>query len=691
MKRFRKAIALVSTLLLLGSGFFASCAGDDDEDSGSGSTPTAKPSPTPGPTPGPTPSSDEYTVEFQAGGESSYKDGVYTLKVTTATESTATWANQIFIKNPNSKAGIAAGDKIHAKITANADKAINKFFFKDQFNGAPSYSGIDVGDNIQGLEAGVAKTFDLYGVVLGDYNANSSFFVIDLRGNEANTTIKLSNILVEKLGDYNVTSLTVVPSSSSVSTGEKVTLTTKDQYGFAVEGVIYEITSAGTTSTLSGNELIAGTAAETVTVKATVGSLTATADITVTAEKDYGKYFTAEKAEEHDEKAAKTTPGYVYLWSQNTLSNVNASEKQYSFTRSSKSQWYGTQVFYAAEAGKYAVTFDVTSSVAGKITVNNISYELVANTEKKIAFIKELSTTDTLISLQLGVDGVGPLDEGTFTISNFEVKNASTVTVESVQVISSATSIVAGGKLSLSAMVNNEYAVSGATFAVTDGTGVTDSKVEGNELIVGSGAGTVSVTATYGGVTSAPVEITVTAVPVDAYTIEFSATGNTYAYADGTYTLTINTATAASATWANQIFIKNPNTKAGIAKGDYVRATVTAKADKAITTFFFKDQFNGGSYSGIDNSGKVEGLEANVAKTFTIEGKVADDYDDSSSLVIDLRGNEAGTTLVLTDIKVEKTTELYPLSRTHKKKELKNPKKIFKYQLDFLSLEDRYQ
>ena len=38
-----------------------------------------------------------------------------------------------------------------------------------------------------------------------------------------------------------------------------------------------------------------------------------------------------------------------------------------------------------------------------------------------------------------------------------------------------------------------------------------------------------------------------------------------------------------------------------------------------------------------------------------------------------------------------KILELYPLSRTHKKKGLKNPKKIFKYQLDFLSLEDRYQ
>ena len=32
MKRFRKAIAMISTLLLLGSGFFVSCAGDDDED-----------------------------------------------------------------------------------------------------------------------------------------------------------------------------------------------------------------------------------------------------------------------------------------------------------------------------------------------------------------------------------------------------------------------------------------------------------------------------------------------------------------------------------------------------------------------------------------------------------------------------------------------------------------------------------
>ena len=177
MKRFRKAIAMISTLLLLGSGFFVSCAGDDDEDSGSGSTPTPKPSPTPGPisgpTPDPTPSGDEYTVEFQAGGESTYKDGVYTLVVQTATEASATWANQIFIKNPNSKAGIAAGDKIHAKITANADKAINTFFFKDQFNGQ-SYSGIDVGSKLQGLEAGVAKTFDLYGVVAGDYNENSA-------------------------------------------------------------------------------------------------------------------------------------------------------------------------------------------------------------------------------------------------------------------------------------------------------------------------------------------------------------------------------------------------------------------------------------------------------------------------------------------------------------------------------------
>ena len=864
MKKNSKAIALASALLLLVTSLFTACS--DGGDGGinppiSGPTPTPSPSPTPTPTP--TPTGDEFSVSFSAEGTSTYVDGVYTLIAKTATEAGSTWANQIFISNPNKAAGIAANDKIHATITVKSDKKISGFFFKDQFNGAPNYPGIDNGASISALEANVSKTIDLYGTVAGDYNANNACFIIDLRGNEANTKLELSDIKVEKLGAYDITHIDIATASTKISAGETLALTTVDQYGFPVEGVAYSITSpAEPKSAIQGSTLVAGNVDETVVVQAklTEKELTATTTITVTAQKDYGKYFQKGKQYGANDPVAND---YMALWYVPDagwgcgpvveLDNVTASATEYSLTRNTTGDKdWSTQISYRTAPGTYAVSFKVKSTAAGKIAVlpsaveaQAVAVDLEANVEKPVAFITSVAEDNgKLMQINLG-SGSDILPTGTFTLSNFKVENASTVTVSSVQVVPSVTSIVASGKVNLSATVNNEYAVSGATFAVTDGTGITGSKVEGNVLTVGEGAGKVSVTATYEGKTSDAVEITVTAAPTysapdltgyykkyfvtadttvtkidaaadtwssgskadkntdgtytltssdsmwagvggcvlafsgnegsgfvagtiakydyvvltldlaayelssgdgnnginvkvpnpndnnvgqlsiannwvknadgtrtyyaalkdysstvniatqvaliaggkgtlvvkefyiaakndpdastpapqpsgDAYTIAFSATENTYAYADGAYTLTINAATAANAEWANQIFIKNPNTKAGIAKGDYVRATVTAKADKAITKFFFKDQFNGGSYSGIDNSANLEGLEANVAKTFTIEGKVADDYDDSSSFVIDLRGNEAGTTLILTDIKVEKATEPTP-------------------------------
>ncbi|MBQ6782032.1 MAG: hypothetical protein IJP62_12530 [Treponema sp.] len=475
---------------------------------------------------------DELTVTFQTEGNSStYADGVYTLNIGTATEASVQWANQIFISNPNKKAGVAAGDKVHATITVKSDKAITKFFFKDQFNGAPSYSGIDVGEgeNIPGLEAGVAKTFDLYGVVAGDYNEAESKFVIDLRGNEAGTKLELSDVKVEKMTDYTVSAITVEVSSASVSTGENVTLTTKDQYGFAVEGVTYTITSSGATSTLTGNTLTAGTTAETVTLQATYGELTDTTTITVTAEKDYGKYFQVGKQYGDDPKSAND---YMALWyvadtSWNCgpvveISNVTASATEYSLTRTTTGDKdWSTQISYRTAPGKYAVSFKVKSTAAGKIAVlpsANASIktvvDLAADTEKEIKFIAEVATDNgKLMQVNLGASESEILPAGTFTLSDFKVVDANTVTVSSVQVVPSATSVVAGGKVNLSATVNNEYAVSGATFALTDGTGVTGSAIDSSVLTVGTGAGTVSVTATYEGKTSDAVEITVTAAP----------------------------------------------------------------------------------------------------------------------------------------------------------------------------------
>ena len=139
------------------------------------------------------------------------------------------------------------------------------------------------------------------------------------------------------------------------------------------------------------------------------------------------------------------------------------------------------------------------------------------------------------------------------------------------------------------------------------------------------------------------------------YAVTFQNSANSCTYSNGVYTMQIATATAEGAEWQNQIFIANPNSGLGLSAGDTIRVTVTAKADKAISAFFFKDEFNKNSYTGIDNTSGDKSLAANVEKTFTISGEVKSDYSDSTSrLVIDLRGNQAGTTLVLSNIKVEK-------------------------------------
>ncbi|MBQ7159510.1 MAG: hypothetical protein IJS09_08845, partial [Treponema sp.] len=352
MKKQSKAIALASALLFLVTSLFMACSDGDDGtyNPGFSDTPSVNPKPNPNPQPG----SEEYTISFQTeGNTSSYANGVYTLTIATETAEDAQWANQIFISNPNKTAGVANGDKIHVTLTAKADKAVKKFFLKNQFAGAPNYPGIDVGNNLEGLEANVAKTFDLYGIV-SSYNESDAKLVIDLRGNEANTKIELSNVKVEKIGGYTISKITVEASSASVSAGEKVTLTTKDQYGFAVEGVEYTITSANPFATLNGNELTAGATAETVTVKAIYGDLTASVDITITAEKDYGKYFQVGKQYGDDPKSANDYMALWYVadagWNCGPvveLSNVTASATEYSLTRTTTGDKdWSTQISY---------------------------------------------------------------------------------------------------------------------------------------------------------------------------------------------------------------------------------------------------------------------------------------------------------------------------------------------------------
>lgn len=363
-----------------------------------------------------------YEVTFSADGNtSSYEDGVYTLTINAVQAESGTWGNQIFIKNPNTAANIAAGDLIVAKLTAEADKEIKQLFVKDQFNGG-NYTGIDI---IKNVPANTPVDFEIVGTVTSDYDASSSF-VLDVRGNEAGTVLKLSKISVAKLGDYDVESVTLEATTTSPAAGETVTFTAKDQYGVVItEGVTYEITSADAVSTISGAVLTTGTVAETVTVKAKCGEIESNEiTIVVTPVKDFNKYWEPEVSSQDGDSAPK---GYFSIWADKnwcgsnvTLSDMNATETGCTLTRTvTGGCWFGTQIWYGLE-GVCDVTFKMTSSVAGTVTVNSVGYELEANVAKEVT-IKGLSGR---VGVQLGKEGGDQLPDCTFTITDFVVTPA---------------------------------------------------------------------------------------------------------------------------------------------------------------------------------------------------------------------------------------------------------------------------
>ena len=217
-----------------------------------------------------------YPVTFSESSNSySFADGVYTITLGAAHDASDEWGNQIFITGLNEAAGIANGDKIKTTATVKADKAITTFFFKNQFHEGAPHPGIDTSTS---LEADTEKTVDIYGTVY-DYN-ETSLLVIAIRGNEANTTLTLKDVKVEKLGDYAVTSLAISPASKTIKEGETVTLQAVDQYGFEIPEARFEIVS-DSSSTLSDKVLTGASVDEVVTVKATYGTFEATATITV--------------------------------------------------------------------------------------------------------------------------------------------------------------------------------------------------------------------------------------------------------------------------------------------------------------------------------------------------------------------------------------------------------------------------
>lgn len=178
----------------------------------------------------------------------------------------------------------------------------------------------------------------------------------------------------------------------------------------------YATVSAGTVTAVAAGE---------ATITAKVGNKTATCTVTVTSssEKNYAKYFSTTSCE-NGESAMVSAPGYMGLWTETPsyITATTAAETEYSVTRSdASSNWYGTQFFYAAAAGSYAVSFNVKSSVAGDVTVAGSVYTLTADTEQTVYIYKTLSATGTLISIQLGKNGVSVLGAGTFTLSDLSI------------------------------------------------------------------------------------------------------------------------------------------------------------------------------------------------------------------------------------------------------------------------------
>lgn len=411
-----KKLKFLGTAVLAASLLFAGCSSPEVDDPTGG-----KSNPTPSPAPAPVDNPD-YEISFSGdnsnGNTYSYADGVYTVSVANANDSE--WGNQIFIKNPNEEAELVAGDKIHATITLEADKEIATMFVKDQFNGG-EYTGIDTQKN---LPANTATVFDIYGTVSDNYDDSSSF-VLALRGNEAETTLKMSNIKVEKLGDYAVTKVTVSAASTSISSGETTTLKAVDQYGFEIADATFEITSENPVATLSGNVVTGGDTAETITVIAKAGEINSEEiSIAVTVAKDYAKYW----------KPSVTTEGanppvdYFSIWADQNwcgslvaLSNMTATETEVSLTQNvTGTCWFGTQIWYGLSQASN-VSFKVTSTVAGSITVNTVVYELEANVAKEIT----LENVSGKLAIQLGKEADGTqLGSCTFTISDFSVSAA---------------------------------------------------------------------------------------------------------------------------------------------------------------------------------------------------------------------------------------------------------------------------
>lgn len=292
------------------------------------------------------------------------------------------------------------------------------------------------------LEAGVAKEISALVTVSGATSVISIQVPVDATNIAASSTFTLSDAKYAVVDEskFTATAITLSSSTLSVAAGDTAALTVSGTYTMtdadAHVYTIYKSVAVADVTWTSDSDAVATVSAGTVTgvaagdavITVALGTVTASCNVTVSAAKDYAKYFSTTSTTTGASDSV-SYPGYMCLWADNnwcgsavTVSAATASATEYTITRAvTGSCWYGTQMFYAETAGSYTVSFTIKSSVAGDVTVNGTAYTLAADTEQDISFDKEITETADIIAIQLGKDGGTQLGDGTFTLSKLSI------------------------------------------------------------------------------------------------------------------------------------------------------------------------------------------------------------------------------------------------------------------------------
>ncbi len=214
-----------------------------------------------------------------------------------------------------------------------------------------------------------------------------------------------------------VTSVTLDAESGSLYVGQKATLKATVAPENATDKTVTWASSDQTVATVE-NGVVTAVGKGNATITATAGSKSATYALTVNDFSDLPNAFYDEGIINDGESTGAA--GHMIYWFGEgaAVSNIERAEgtNEYSMTYTAGGQWWATQLFYKGlyqEAGdSYVVSLDLTSSVAGNITVAGQVLTMAANTTQ--TFIYDVKDTATLISIQLGENGKSVLGSGTF-------------------------------------------------------------------------------------------------------------------------------------------------------------------------------------------------------------------------------------------------------------------------------------